>query len=108
MAGFPNTAPGVSSSSNTSGTAAQSNPVFTNGAVTQLAQTTKDSMIYIDITGAATGFAIQIGPTNAVPYALTQGAAPSVGSMYTVRLPAGWWIVLAATVGTWTSIAITC
>jgi hypothetical protein len=91
---------------NLAGGAGVSTPTL--GAAAQLAQTTNDAMIYIDITGAATGFAIKIGPTSGVANTLTTGASPSLGALYTVRLPAGWFIAVTSTTGSWTSVAVTC
>lgn len=96
----------LSGGTNTASANAVTSPTL--GAAAQLAQTTQDAMIYIDITVAATGFQIAIGATVAVANTLTTGAAPAIGSMYTVRLPAGWYIAVTSTTGSWTAKAITC
>jgi hypothetical protein len=91
---------------NTASTAAVSTPVL--AAAAQLAQTTADSLVYITVTAAGT-LTIAIGPTSGVANTIMAGLAAPLGAMYTVRLPAGWFIAVSTgTIATWTAKAITC
>lgn len=100
---YPN--PSVASTA-TASTAAVSTPVLAGAA--QLAQTASDAVVYITVTTAGT-LTIAIGPTVGVANTIVAGLAAPLGAMYTVRLPAGWFIaVTTGTIATWTSKAITC
>lgn len=91
---------------NTAAGAAVTTPVL--GAAAQLAQTTQDSMLYIEITTAGT-LTIAIGPTVGVANTIVAGLASAVGDQYAIRLPAGWFIaVTTGTTAAWTTKAITC
>ena len=92
-------------SSNTSSTAAATTPTL--GAAAQLAQTTHDAMIYIDVTVVG-NLVVAIGPTSGVANTLFSGTFGGVGAV-TVRLPAGWYIaVTTSNTAVWTATAITC
>lgn len=93
------------------GTSTASAAAFTTptlGAAAQLAQTTKDSILYIVIGTAGTAFTIAIGPTAGVANTLVNSVVATSGTMYTVRLPAGWYIAVTATTATWTTTAQVC
>jgi hypothetical protein len=80
----------------------------TLGAAAQLAQTTKDSMVYITVTTAGT-LTIAIGATSGVANTIVAGLAAPLGAMYTLRLPAAWYIaVTTGTTAAWTATAIGC
>jgi hypothetical protein len=94
------------SNSNTSGSAAVATPTL--GAAAQLAQTIADAMLYIAV-GTAGTLTVAIGPTSGVATVIVNGLAAAIGDLYTVRLPAGWYIaVTTGTTAAWTATAITC
>lgn len=76
---------------------AGSAPVLTAlGAVTatalQLSDTTRDYMVYLEVTVAGTATSLTMGPTssaNAVSVMTSQAA--TAGQVITFRLPAGWY-----------------
>lgn len=89
---------------NTSSAAAVTTPTL--GAAAQLAQTTNDANLYITVTTAGT-LTIAIGPTSGVANTIVAGLAAPLGAMYTLKLPAAWYIaVTSATTATWTTTAI--
>jgi hypothetical protein len=93
-------------STNTAGVATVTTPTL--GAAAQLAQTTADAMLYIAV-GAAGTLTVAIGPTSGVTTVIVNGLAAAVGDLYTVRLPAGWFVkVTTGTTATWTTTAVTC
>ena len=96
----------LASGSNTASAAAVTTPTL--GAAAQLAQTAADSMLYIVIGTAGTALTIAIGPTSGVADVLVNSVAATSGTMYTVRLPAGWFVKVTATTATWTTTAIVC
>lgn len=76
---------------------AASAPVLTAlGAVTatalQLSDTTRDYVVYLEVTTAGTATSLTMGPTssaNAVSLMTSQAA--TAGQVITFRLPAGWY-----------------
>lgn len=91
---------------NTSGTAAKTNPTL--GAAAQLANTSQDAMIYIEVTTAGT-LTVAIGPTSGVADTIVNGVATAIGSLISLRLPAGWFIaVTTSDTAVWTATAVTC
>lgn len=91
---------------NTSAAAAVTTPTL--GAAAQLAQTTKDVMLYI-VVGTAGTLTIAIGPTSGVANTIVAGLAVPLGAMYSIRLPAGWFVAVSSgTTATWTTTAIVC
>jgi hypothetical protein len=91
---------------NTAGAATVTTPTL--GAAAQLAQTTKDSMLYITVTTAGT-LTIAIGPTSGVANTIVAGLASAIGDMYSIRLPAAWYVaVTSGTTAVWTTTAIVC
>ena len=92
--------------SDTSTTATATTPTL--GAAAQLAQTETDSEVYIAV-GTAGTITIAIGPTAGVANVIVNGLAAAVGDLYTVRVPAGWYIaVTTSTTAVWTATAVTC
>ena len=122
MSGFPATAlppigaaggglsgsylnPGVAST-NTAAGAAKTAPVL--GAAAQLAQTAADAILYIAV-GTAGTLTVAIGPTAGVANVIVNGLAAAIGDLYTIRLPAGWFVAVSTTTtAAWTATAITC
>jgi len=93
---------------NTAAGATASTPTFASGVASQLAQTTKDAMVYFGCTFAGTAFTLAIGPTSTPANTLITGVAVVAGQMISFRLPAGWYVKYTVTTGTFTQTAITC
>lgn len=60
----------------------------------------------INITTSGTAFSIKIGPTNAVATTVVASAATTAGMLYTVPVPAGWYIAVAGTTAAWSTVAM--
>jgi hypothetical protein len=63
----------------------------TLGAAAQLAQTTMDSEIYLDVTTAG-NLVVAIGPTSGVANTIFSGTSPI--QLVTFRLPAAWYVAV--------------
>jgi hypothetical protein len=72
-------------------------PTFANGTAAQLSDTTRDYMVYLDCTTSGTATTIAIGPTNTTANTLVASASFTAGTMYSFRLPAGWWVKWSGT-----------
>jgi hypothetical protein len=95
--------------SDTSSGATASTPTFANNTAAQLAQTTKDAMVYLTVGTAGTAMTIAIGPTSGVANTVVSSSVATSGQVYTIRLPAGWFLRWADTTGTIANqLAVTC
>jgi hypothetical protein len=72
-------------------------PTFASGTAAQLADTTRDYIIYLECTTSGTATTIAIGPTSTPAYTIMASAAATAGTVYTVRLPASWYLKWAGT-----------
>jgi hypothetical protein len=72
-------------------------PAFASGTAAQLADTTRDYMVYLECTTSGTATSIAIGPTSTPANTIMASAAATAGTVYTVRLPAGWYLKWAGT-----------
>lgn len=78
-------------------------PAFATTVAAQLADTTRDYMVYLTVTTSGTATSVTIGPTAAANAATIMGSAPATaGQVISFRLPAGWFVKWA---GTTTAIA---
>lgn len=78
-------------------------PAFAAGTAAQLADTTRDYMVYLTVTTAGTATSVKIGPTSSANAVTIMGsAAATAGQVISFRLPAGWYVLWA---GTTTAIA---
>jgi hypothetical protein len=89
--------------SNSAGSAPVLAPAFANGTAAQLADTTRDYMVYFQIGTAGTAFTLAIGPTSGVADVLMASATPLADSLLSFRLPAGWFVKWAGTATTLTT-----
>jgi hypothetical protein len=97
------------SGTRTSGGAPVLVPAFASGTAAQLADTTRDYMVYLTCTSAGTGLSVAVGPTSGVVNTLLTGLAVAAGDMLSVRLPAGWYLQWAATAAAFSAqLAIGC
>ena len=94
---------------NSAGGATASTPTFSNGTAAQLAQTTKDAMVYLTVGTAGTAMVIAIGPTSTPANTVVSSSVATGGEVYAIRLPAGWYLKWTATTATIANqLAITC
>ena len=75
---------------------------------TQLADITRDYMVYIGVTAGGAAATLTIGNANTCVNTLYAAATCNVGTMYSFRLPAGWYIRFQGTAGITQQIAISC
>ena len=75
---------------------------------TQLADTTRDYNVYIGVTAGGAAATLSIGPANTAVNTLYAAATCNVGTQYSFRLPAGWYIRFQGTAGITQQIAISC
>ena len=96
-------------STTTASGATPSIPTFANGTAAQLAQTTKDAMVYLTVGTAGTAMVIQIGPTSTPANTVVSSSVATPGELYAIRLPAGWYLKWSATTATIANqLAVTC
>ena len=73
-------------------------PAFGNGTAATLSDTSRDYMVYLACTTAGHGVTLAIGPTSTPSGTLISNAGTvAVGSLYTVGLPAAWYLEWSAT-----------
>jgi len=75
-------------------------PTFANGAAAQLTDTTRDYVVYLQIGTPGTAFSVAIGPTSSPANTVVSSVAPTAGEVFTVRLPAGWYLEWSGTTTT--------
>jgi hypothetical protein len=95
----------INAGTDTASAAAVTTPTL--GAAAQV-NTVYDTMLYIVIGTAGTAFTIAVGPTSGVANTIVNSVVATSGGMYSVRLPAGWYIAVTGTTATWTATAIVC
>lgn len=84
-------------------------PTFASGTPAQLADTTRDYMVYLEIGTAGTANVLKIGPTSTPANTIIASGVATAGEIMAVRLPAGWYLEWSATTATLASqIAIGC
>ena len=89
-------------------TTASSAPVLTalgstSASATQLTDLTRDYMVYLEITTTGTATSLTIGHTSSAnEVTIAASAAATAGTLWSFRLPAGWWFKWT---GTTTAIA---
>jgi len=84
----------------TAGSAPVLTPAFANGTAAQLTDTTRDYMVYLTVGTAGTAFSLAIGPTSTPANTIVPSSVATAGQVYTIRLPAGWYLKWAATTAT--------
>ncbi len=75
---------------------------------TQLADLTRDYMVYLGVTAGGAAATLTIGPANTAVNTLYAAATCNVGTQYAFRVPAGWYIRFQGTAGITQQIAISC
>lgn len=87
---------------NSAGSAPVLTPTFANGTAAQLADLTRDYMLYLTVGTAGSAFTVNIGPTSGTANTVISSSTPNSGESISVRIPAGWFVKWA---GTTTTIA---
>ncbi len=100
----------VNPGSSSAGGATYSNPSLSNTTTGAEINATKDVMLYLTCSTAGTGLTIKIGPTSGVPTnTIVSNVAVSIGDMFTIRVPAGWYVAWNATTAAFANqAAVTC
>jgi hypothetical protein len=63
-----------------------------SGTATQLADTSRDYMVYLEVTTAGTATSLAMGLTSAASaVTLAASSTATLGQVYSFRLPAGWY-----------------
>lgn len=84
-------------------------PAFTSGTASQLSDTTRDYMIYMECTTAGTALTLAIGPTSTPATTIIASSTATLGELVSFRLPAGWFVKWSATAAAFaTQTAIGC
>jgi hypothetical protein len=82
---------------NTAASAPVLTPAFASGTAAQLADLTRDYTVYLECTTSGTATSIAIGPTSTPANTIMASAAATAGTVYTIRLPAGWYLKWSGT-----------
>jgi hypothetical protein len=93
----------INGGSNTATSAPAITPTFANGTASQLADTTRDYLVYLQIGTAGTAFTLAIGPTSTPANTIMASATPLADELLSFRLPAGWYVKWAGTSTTLTT-----
>lgn len=66
---------------------------LTSGTAAQLSDLTRDYTVYLECTTSGTATSITMGHTSSAnDVTIMASAAATAGTVYTVRLPAGWYL----------------
>jgi hypothetical protein len=108
----PGVADGVfdlNAGSNTAGSAPVLTPTFASGTASQLSDTTRDYMVYLNVTTSGTATSVTIGPTSAgSTVSIVASASVTAGQVIVFRLPAGWYVKWTGTTTVLAQAAIGC
>lgn len=77
-------------------------PAFATTVAAQLADTSRDYMVYLAVTTSGTATTVAIGPTSTPANTILPSSAVTAGQLISFRLPAAWFVKWA---GTTTAIA---
>jgi hypothetical protein len=75
-------------------------PSLANGTAAQLADTTRDYMVYLEVGMAGTALVVKIGPTSTPANTVVSSGVATSGEVISFRLPAGWYAEWSATTAT--------
>lgn len=101
---------GVASSKggwDSSGSAVASTPSLTSTVAAQLS-TTQDVMLYINTHTATATLAVAIGPTSTPANTIVASATAPITSLYSIRVPKGWYVKATFTSADVTFTQVTC
>jgi hypothetical protein len=93
----------------TAGSAPVLTPAFSSGVAAQLADTTRDYLVYLEVGTAGTAMSVGIGPTSGAANAVSTSGVATTGQIISFRLPAGWFVKWTAVTATLSNqLAIGC
>lgn len=75
-------------------------PALANGTAAQLSDITRDYILYLTVGTAGSAMVIKIGPTSTPANTVVSSSTATTGEVYTVRIPAGWFVQWSATSAT--------
>lgn len=87
----------------TAGSAPVLTPTFSSGVAAQLADLTRDYMVYLQIGTAGSAFSLAVGPANTTTTTIMASGTPTSDELIALRLPAGWWLKWTGTLTTLTT-----
>jgi hypothetical protein len=87
----------IGSGTNTAAAAPVLTPTFVSGTAAQLADVTRDYMVYLECTTAGTALIVAIGPTSTPSHTIIASSTATLGELVSIRLPAGWFLKWSAT-----------
>ena len=82
---------------NSSGSAPVLTPAFATTVAAQLADLTRDYMVYLAVTTSGTATSVAIGPTSTPANTILPSSSVTAGQLISFRLPAGWFVKWAGT-----------
>lgn len=100
--GVPVDAVSFPDGTSTSASAPVLTPAFATTVAAQLADLTRDYMVYLAVTTSGTATTVAIGPTSTPANTILPSSSVTAGQLISFRLPAGWFAKWA---GTTTAIA---
>ena len=92
----------------TSGGASYSTPTLANTVVGSVVNATEDVMLYLEVTTVFVALVISMGPAATPTNAIFTSAACPVGTLISLRVPAGWFVATSYTSGAFHQAAVTC
>jgi hypothetical protein len=102
----------IGGASNTAGSATVTTPAPVSGTAFTPGSGTTDNMVYFQLAGGAAGtYTITIGPTTGAENSIANAVALVSGqtALVTVRVPAGWKVIITLSVATLTQTkAVSC
>jgi hypothetical protein len=84
-------------------------PAFVTATAAQLADTSRDYQVYLNVTTSGTATSVTIGPTSAAnAVTVMASAAATAGQVISFRLPAGWFVKATFTTTVFAATAVGC
>jgi hypothetical protein len=84
-------------------------PTFATATAAQLSDTSRDYVVYLNVTTSGTATSVTIGPTSAASaVTVMASAAATAGQVISFRLPAGWYVKATFTTTVFAASAVGC
>ena len=84
-------------------------PVFATGVASQLADLTRDYMVYLNVTTSGTATSVTMGATSAgTTVSILASASVTAGQVISFRVPAGWYVKYTGTTTVIAQAAVGC
>lgn len=88
--------------------ATYSTPTLANSAVGSVLNANQDVMLYLEVTTVFVALVISMGPAATPTNAIFTSAACPVGTLISLRVPAGWFVATSYTSGAFHQAAVSC